>query len=96
MKKDYLLKPFQILSIKCYNLDFLKCIPYKYFDLFVSRAEMSLYTFQFYLDINEKKLTYVANDQLYYIKSEPYYFDDYDFQLLITKLCYYKYTFLLK
>lgn len=92
--KDYMLKKNKILSIRCFNLDFLKCIPYACFNIFVSRTEMSVYKFQFYIDTHARKMTYLANNEQYYIKSDPFYFSKDDFQMLMTKLCYYNYKFL--
>jgi hypothetical protein len=82
----------RILTVVWQNLDFLKWVPHTCFDIFVNRTEMSLYVFKFYINVNQKMIKYVANNQNYHIQSDPYFLSLHDFNLMITKLCYYKYN----
>lgn len=93
IKKDNILRnTTKVLVFKCFNLDFLRCIPYECFHIFVNRTEMSLYNFQFYINLYKKTIVYIANNEGYYIKSDPHILMDNDFHLMLTKLSYYKYN----
>jgi hypothetical protein len=92
IKRDILFTThkYHIFVVNYDNSDFLRWLPYICCDIFVSKTEMSLYTFTFYIHMTQKMVKYVANNHQYNIKSDPYFLSFHDFYIMFTKLCYYQ------
>lgn len=92
IRRDILFQQYKyhIFTVTYDNLDFLKWLPYTCCDIFVSKTEMSLYTFTFSIHMTQKMVKYVANNNQYNLKSDPYFLSYHDFYVMLTKLFYYQ------